>query len=84
MSEERCIRTDLFPAECACLKHRGGDIIDLDNHAPTVVERTPVSRPFQANYPGKCVCSTKFAPSDLIAYNGEDELVGTQCCTGDL
>lgn len=85
MSNARCDLTELLVDQCACREHRGGEIINLDhNHAPTEPEQMPAPRTFEANHPGKCVCGTRWAVGDRIAYNCEDELVGTQCCTGDL
>lgn len=28
----RCRKSDLFPTECACDKHRGGEVIDMEEH----------------------------------------------------
>lgn len=85
MSDERCDLTDLLVDQCACHKHRGGDIIELDDTTGNrVLSGERRSRPFIAAYPGRCVCGAHWRTGDQIMYNGDDELVGTQCCTGDL
>lgn len=85
MTDPRCTLTELLVDQCACRNHRGGQIVDLDDTiGPRIRDDTYRSRPFAAADPGKCSCGTRWNVEDLIMYTPDGELVGAQCCTGDL
>jgi hypothetical protein len=65
--EDRCELTELLAAECACSRHRGGQVVDLE-HVDTV------GQAFLAGYGGRCARGDGIRPGDTIARCAEVDL----------
>lgn len=73
MTVERCELTELWPSDCGCRNHRGGQTPQEEaeqeiRRAGQVIGRRPDTRGwFPAMYAGKCAaCSRDIEPGQMI------------------
>jgi hypothetical protein len=72
----RCRKTDLFPEQCGCIHHRGGEELD-DSQGATEYDGLLISRFLIAHYNGKCAITPSHkieAGSDIGMVVHEDDI----------